>query len=104
MSPIAPLTGEWLYQQLNSVTEQEEDSVHLSFYPVVEETAIDKQLEKRMAVGRIISSIVLRVRKQIDINVRHPLAKIILPMKEDERLVVDASTEINIDEVNVKET
>lgn len=103
MSPIAPLTGEWLYQQLNSVTEQEEDSVHLSFYPVVEETAIDKQLEKRMEVGRIISSIVLRVRNQIDINVRQPLAKIILPMKEDERLVVEAVREIILDEVNVKE-
>lgn len=103
MSPIAPLTGEWLYQELNSVAEQEEDSVHISFYPTVEETAIDKQLEKRMEIGRIISSVVLRVRNQIDINVRQPLAKIILPMGEDERMVVEAVKDIILDEVNVKD-
>ncbi len=103
MSPIAPYMGEWLYQRLNEVVKQDEDSVHTSFYPTVEETAIDKQLERRMDVARIISSIVLRVRNQINVNVRQPLKKIILPIASDERTVVNAVKGIILDEVNVKE-
>jgi isoleucyl-tRNA synthetase len=102
MSPVTPFISEWLYQNLNDVVKQEEISVHISFYPSVEETAIDKQLERRMDVARIISSIVLRVRNQIDVNVRQPLARIILPMNKEERMVVDAVKEIILDEVNVK--
>lgn len=103
MSPIAPFTGEWLYQRLNEVSKQDEESVHISFYPTVEETAIDKQLERRMDVARIISSMVLRVRNQIDVNVRQPLSKIILPMGDQQRSVVEAVKDIILDEVNVKD-
>ncbi|MEX2463210.1 MAG: DUF5915 domain-containing protein, partial [Balneolaceae bacterium] len=102
MSPIAPFMGEWLYQRLNDVVAQEEKSVHISFYPAVEETAIDKQLEQRMELARTISSMVLRVRNQIDINVRQPLSKIILPISQEEHSFVDAVKEIILDEVNVK--
>jgi isoleucyl-tRNA synthetase len=102
ISPIAPYLGEWLYKKLNEVTKQDEDSVHLSFYPTVEETAIDKQLEHRMEVARTISSLVLRVRNQIDVNVRQPLSRIILPMDKEERSVVEAVKDIILDEVNVK--
>jgi isoleucyl-tRNA synthetase len=102
VSPIAPYLGEWLYQRLNEVTKQDEASVHISFYPTVEETAIDKQLERRMEIARTISSIVLRVRNQIDVNVRQPLSRIILPIDKDERSVVEAVKDIILDEVNVK--
>ncbi|MEX0904173.1 MAG: isoleucine--tRNA ligase [Balneolaceae bacterium] len=103
ISPIAPFIGEWLYQKLNEVTKQDEASVHISFYPTVEETAIDKQLEKRIDVARVVSSMVLRVRNQIDVNVRQPLSKIILPMNKEERAVVEAVKDIILDEVNVKD-
>ncbi|MEX0662687.1 MAG: isoleucine--tRNA ligase [Balneolaceae bacterium] len=103
ISPIAPYLGEWLFQKLNDVTEKDEKSVHLSFYPTVEETAIDKQLERRMDIARTISTVVLRVRNQIDINVRQPLAKIILPMNEEDRSIVEAVKDIILDEVNVKD-
>ncbi|WP_069131995.1 isoleucine--tRNA ligase [Rhodohalobacter halophilus] len=103
ISPTAPYLGEWLYQRLNEVTGQDEESVHISFYPTVEETAIDKQLERRMDIARTVSSIVLRVRNQIDINVRQPLSKIILPIDEEERSVVEAVKDIILDEVNVKD-
>lgn len=103
ISPIAPYLGEWLYQRLNEVTEQDEESVHLSFYPTVEETAIDKQLERRMEVARTVSSIVLRVRNQIDVNVRQPLSRIILPLEKSDRSVVEAVKDIILDEVNVKD-
>jgi len=103
MSPVAPFLSEWIFQNLSEVTGKEEESVHISFYPTVEETAIDKALEQRMNVARIISSIVLRIRNQIDVNVRQPLAKIILPIDKEERSVVEAVKEIILDEVNVKE-
>lgn len=103
MSPIAPFMGEWLYQRLNEVAKKDEESVHISFYPAVEETAIDRQLERRMDVARIISSVVLRIRNQIDVNVRQPLARIILPIDKDEQSVVESVKDIILDEVNVKE-
>lgn len=103
ISPVAPFTGEWLYQRLHEVVPQEESSVHISFYPSVEETAIDKQLEQRMESARLISSMVLRIRNQIDINVRQPLARIIVPTSVTERTFIESVKEIILDEVNVKE-
>lgn len=103
ISPIAPFLGEWLYQRLNEVTKHDEESVHISFYPTVEETAIDKQLELRIEVARTISTLVLRVRNQIDVNVRQPLSRIILPVSGDDRATVEAVKDIILDEVNVKD-
>lgn len=104
ISPIAPFLGEWLYQRLNSVTQQDEESVHISFYPTVEETAIDKQLEHRMELAQQISSMVLSLRNKIEINVRQPLRRIILPIEDnDERHAVESVKDIILDEVNVKE-
>lgn len=103
MSPLAPFFSEWLYRQLNTVHKIDEESVHLSFYPTVEETSIDKALEYRMHQARIISSMVLRVRNKININVRQPLARIILPTQSDEhRAAVERVKGIILDEVNVK--
>ncbi len=103
MSPIAPYMGEWLYHRLNEVTQCDEESVHLSFYPTVEETAVDKSLEHRMKRARQISSMVLSLRNNIEINVRQPLARIILPIKdEEERDAIESIEEIILDEVNVK--
>lgn len=103
-SPVAPFIGEWLYKNLNDVTGFEEDSVHLSFYPTVEETAIDRDLEYRMQMARLISSVVLRIRNKININVRQPLRRLIVPANSDaERLAIDSVKGIILDEVNVKE-
>lgn len=104
MSPIAPFIGEWLYQRLNEVTGVDEESVHISFFPTVEETAIDKNLEHKMEMARLISYIVLRIRNKVDINVRQPLAKIILPIKdESERQNIESVRDIILEEVNVKD-
>ena len=40
-------------------------------------------LEHKMERARLISAIVLRIRNQIDLNVRQPLARIILPIKDE---------------------
>ena len=104
ISPIAPFVGEWLYQRLNEVSKLDEESVHLSFFPTVEETAIFKNLEHKMDMARLISSIVLRIRNQIDINVRQPLSRIILPIKDEgEQQAVLSVKHIILEEVNVKE-
>lgn len=104
ISPIAPFLGEWLFQQLNKVTGRDEESVHISFYPTVEETAIDRALEHRMQMARQISSMVLSLRNKIEINVRQPLARVILPIKgAEERQAIESVKDIILDEVNVKE-
>ena len=104
MSPVAPFVSEWLHQRLGAVTEMEEESVHLSFYPTVEETAIDKALEHKMDLARRISSMVLKIRNQININVRQPLSKIILPISDkNEQMAINSIKGIILDEVNVKD-
>lgn len=104
MSPLAPFFSDWLYRQLNSVKPTDEESVHLSFYPTVEETSIDKPLEYRMRQARIISSIVLRIRNKISVNVRQPLARIILPTQgASHREAVEKVKGIILEEVNVKD-
>ncbi len=103
MSPLAPFFSDWLYRELNVVNKVDEESVHLSFYPTVEETSIDKALEYRMNQARIISSTVLRIRNKISVNVRQPLARIILPTQSEEhREAVERVKGIILDEVNVK--
>ena len=104
ISPVAPFMGEWLFQRLNEVSQLDAESVHLSFFPTVEETAIFKQLEHKMDMARLISSIVLRIRNQIEMNVRQPLARIILPIKDEaERQAILSVKGIILEEVNVKE-
>jgi isoleucyl-tRNA synthetase len=103
ISPVAPFMGEWLYQRLNEVTGKDELSVHTSFYPTVEETAIDKQLEYRMELARKISSVVLRIRNKENINVRQPLSRIILPVSSTkDKSAIESVKNIILDEVNVK--
>ncbi|MCH8495951.1 MAG: isoleucine--tRNA ligase [Balneolales bacterium] len=103
ISPVAPYMGEWLYQQLNSVTGHDEESVHVSFYPTVEETAIDKQLEYKMELARLVTSITLRIRNQVNLNVRQPLSRIIIPVNTPEdRHAIESVKDIILDEVNFK--
>ena len=104
MSPIAPFLSEWIYQHLTNKVPGYEESVHLSFFPTVEETAIIPALEHKMERARLISAIVLRIRNQIDLNVRQPLARIILPIKDEvERDAILSVQHIILEEVNVKE-
>jgi isoleucyl-tRNA synthetase len=103
MSPIAPFLSEWMYQRLTNDLVGFEESVHLSFFPTVEETAIIPALEHKMERARLISAIVLRIRNQIDLNVRQPLARIILPIKDEvERDAILSVQHIILEEVNVK--
>jgi isoleucyl-tRNA synthetase len=105
MAPIAPFYSDKLYLDLIAVTGREQaESVHLADYPVANDALIDKNLEERMKIAQDISSMVLALRRKINIKVRQPLKTIMVP-------VVDARQQENIElvknlilnEVNVKE-
>lgn len=105
MAPIAPFFSDFLYQNLNNVTENEpHESVHLADFPIVQEFAIDKSLEERMSYAQRISSLVLSLRKKENIRVRQPLQKILLPVLDVLfQNQVQAVEDLILSEVNVKE-
>jgi isoleucyl-tRNA synthetase len=81
MAPIAPFFADWLYNNLNKITRRlPADSVHLADYPQVDESIIDRDLEERMQLAQDISSLVLSIRKKVNIRVRQPLTKILVPV------------------------
>lgn len=103
-SPIAPFFMDKLYNDLMSVTEQEKfESVHLSDYPECETNKIDKELEARMAIAQKVSSMVLGLRRKVNLKVRQPLNKIMIPVLDvslKEKL--QAVKNIILTEINVK--
>ncbi len=81
IAPVAPFFAEWLFNNLNSVTERiSEPSIHLSDFPVPNEDFIKKDLEEQMTLAQDISSLILSLRKKVSIKVRQPLQKVIIPV------------------------
>ncbi len=105
MSPIAPFFSDRLFNDLNAVTKKETvESVHLTDYPACQNKLINKDLEERMQLAQDISSMVLSLRKKVSINVRQPLAKILLPVLNNEfQAKVDKVKELILSETNIKE-
>ena len=103
MAPIAPFYGDWLYRQVNSVLAlQETASVHLSRYPVVNNAYLDEGLGRRMRHARAISSLVLGLRNDAGVNVRQPLAGIMVVTNQAVSTAdIEAIAPIVKDEVNV---
>ncbi|MBP7731619.1 MAG: isoleucine--tRNA ligase [Bacteroidales bacterium] len=104
-APVAPFYMDRLFIDLNSVTGRHaEDSVHLTLFPDYDEKLIDKELEERMDIAQKISSMVLGIRRKVNIKVRQPLAKIMLPVT-DEAFVerFESVRNLVLAEVNVKE-
>ncbi len=105
MAPVSPFFADFLYRNLNDSTQQEaHESVHLAFYPAVNESDIDSDLEQRMNYAQRISSLVLSLRKKERLRVRQPLRKILLPVLNPTfKGQVEAIKELVLSEVNVKE-
>jgi len=104
-APVAPFYMDRLFMDLNSVTgRHEEDSVHLTLFPGYDEKLIDRELEERMEIAQKISSMILSIRRKVNIKVRQPLAKVILPVI-DESFVsrFESVRNLVLSEVNVKE-
>ncbi len=104
MAPIAPFYADKLYSDLTTATGRDTQSVHLSNFPVSNESCIDKELEERMQVAQDITSMVLALRRKVNIKVRQPLTTLMIPVvDEQQRAHIEAMKELILAEVNVKE-
>ena len=105
MAPIAPFYADMLYGDLIAVTGRDQVvSVHLAKFPVCDETLVNTELEARMQVAQDITSMVLALRRKVNIKVRQPLQCIMIPVvDEEQRAHIEAVKTLIMNEVNVKE-
>ena len=105
MAPIAPFFADWLFLNLNAVTSRfTVGSVHHTDFPVANETTIDSSLEKRMLLAQDTSSLILSLRKKVNIKVRQPLQRVFIPAMDAEMAARIKSVEDIIKaETNIKE-
>jgi isoleucyl-tRNA synthetase len=99
LAPFAPFYADQLYKDLGG----EKDSVHLDSFPVADESLIDADLEARMEMAQKITSMVLALRRKVNIKVRQPLQSIMVPATEEQKRHIEAVMELIMNEVNVKE-
>ena len=105
LAPFAPFFADRLYMDLVSVTGRDTVcSVHLSKFPVADESLINSDLEERMAIAGKITSMVLALRRKVNIKVRQPLQAIMIPAIDDaQKQHIEAVKDLVMNEVNVKE-
>src|SRR5688572_30354657 len=106
IAPISPFFSDDLFQNLNKVTGRfDVESVHHANYPLSDESKINSPLEERMQLAQDISSLVLSLRKKVNIKVRQPLQKVLIPvnnpgMKEQLQKIEDLiKSEVNVKEI-----
>ena len=99
LAPFAPFYADQLYKDLGG----EKDSVHLDTFPVYNESIVDKELEARMEMAQKITSMVLALRRKVNIKVRQPLQCIMIPASSEQKAHIDAVKQLILNEVNVKE-
>ncbi len=104
-APFAPFFAERIWRDLNKLSGRHaEGSVHLAFFPKADTALIDSELEKMMSLAQRVSSMVLALRRKVNIKVRQPLTKIIIPILDPETgRRVEAVKNLITGEVNVKE-
>ena len=105
IAPIAPFFADWLFGNLNSVSGRFDNaSVHHTLYPKLIEEAIDHSLEKRMQLAQDASSLILSLRKKVNIKVRQPLQKVFIPALDSEMAqTIKMAEDIIKAETNIKE-
>ncbi len=105
MAPMAPFYAERLFTDLNGVSGRHpEESVHLTGFPVHDKGRIDKELEERMGLAQKISSMVLGLRRKVNIKVRQPLNKLMIPVLDNSfQEKVEAVKDLILAEINVKD-
>ena len=105
MAPISPFFSDEVFSSLNAVTGRfKAESVHHVEFPVVMESVIDSDLEQRMQMAQDASSLILSIRKKVNIKVRQPLQKVLIPVLNPTMMDQLKKVEDLIkSEVNVKE-
>jgi isoleucyl-tRNA synthetase len=106
MAPVAPFFSDSLFRQLNAVTNRfTVESVHHAYFPKADESLIDRSLEERMQMAQDASSLILSLRKKVNIKVRQPLQRVLIPvldagMKDQLALIEDLiRSEVNVKEI-----
>ena len=104
-APFAPFISDRIFCDLNAVSGRHSDeSVHLSTFPVADESLIDTELQEMMSLAQRISSMVLALRRKVNIKVRQPLTKILVPVLDKAMAKhIEAVKNLVISEVNVKD-
>ena len=105
LAPFAPFYADRLYLDLTTATGRDTVcSVHLAKFPVADNSLIDKDLEERMGLAQKITSMVLALRRKVNIKVRQPLQAVMIPAtSEEQKAHIEAVKELVKSEVNVKE-
>jgi isoleucine--tRNA ligase len=103
MAPIAPFFSDRLFTDLTTATGRADKSVHLCNFPTLHEEIIDKELEERMHIAQDITSMVLALRRKVNIKVRQPLTTLMIPILDEyQKEHIEAVQELILNEVNVK--
>lgn len=96
IAPFAPFIAEEFYQTLDGG-----ESVHLTDYPTVDESAIDEKLEEKMAIVRQLVTLGRAGRENAKIKVRQPLGEVLVD--GDLKPIIGDLTDLIKEELNVKE-
>jgi len=104
-APLAPFYMDKLYRDLNHVSHKDiQQSVHHADFPVADKSLVDKELEERMELAQQLSSMILGLRRKVNIKVRQPLRKIMVPVIDSGFVPqLEAVKHLILNEVNVKE-
>jgi isoleucyl-tRNA synthetase len=104
MSPVAPFFAEWLYRNLNAASSEGVTSVHLSNWPQSDTDLIEADLEERMELAQRYCSMILALRKKVNIRVRQPLQRIMVPIIDPRiQSQLNGVKDLILSETNVKE-
>lgn len=106
VAPISPFYADKLYRDLTYSDGKPVNaaSVHLDLYPVADKAAIDSELEQRMDTAQKLTSMVLSLRRKVNIKVRQPLSTVMIPVADDAaRKCIESISQLLLTEINVKE-
>jgi isoleucyl-tRNA synthetase len=113
MSPIAPYFSDWLYKNMTDGMREQAIanqsklapvSIHLTDFAVSEEAVIDLELEERMTIAQQICSLVRSIRRKVNIKVRQPLSRLLIPVLDSKiKERIEAVGDLIKSEINVKE-
>jgi isoleucyl-tRNA synthetase len=108
LAPFAPFFADRLYRDLTApacdAQGNEVVSVHLTDFPAIDEAVIDADLESRMHMAQVVTSLVLSLRRKVNIKVRQPLQALMVPVNsEEQRRQLETMAQLILSEVNVKD-
>lgn len=106
IAPAAPFYADRLYRDLTYTDGKPEaaQSVHLDLFPKADRSLIDTSLEQRMEIAQKLTSMVLSLRRKVNIKVRQPLSTIMVPVADDTmKAVIESIAPLVLTEINVKD-